>query len=585
MHSPLGYHERNTDSNQMVKEALAFDEMDDRYATVRTAHTDTCRWFFEKEAYKIWREPSCFSLHNGFFWIKGKPGAGKSTLMKAALQYGVTNLDDIVISFFFNARGTKLQQTTEGMYRSLIHQMLDKIPSAATAMPVLKGPRSNQEWPIELLKEVFQALVTSLSGHSVTCYVDALDECNISDARDMIEFFDSIGQLISEKEANFRVLLSSRHYPHIDIAVCQEMILESQEGHKTDISKYRLRPMKPKQSAEIQADIEDRASGIFLWVVLVINILKDDIARGQVHQLKVRLRRVPEDLNKLFEQILRRGSQNDKILRLTIFWIMYASRPLSREELYFAVMTSSACNDAVVPWNKDEIDPDDMQKFILDSSKGLAEWTKGKKPTVQFIHESVREYFKNGGLQSIDPTFGQNKEATIHEELKVCCQTYADRVSVLIDCADSDNFREGINEAHPFLKYATYGMLYHADNAQCEGKCQGEYLREFPTDRWQMMSNMCEKFAARRLHTSNKLYILALNSFCNLLEILQDVLSEETWHDLLNLSGEQHRSPLGAAVHSGDHQVIEFLLKHGASPDSKGKDNKSCLWVSIRKGD
>lgn len=455
MHSSSGYHELNTDSNQTVKEALAFDEMDDRYATIRTAHTDTCRWFFEKEEYKTWREPSCFSLHNGFFWIKGKPGAGKSTLMEAALQYGVTNLDDIVISFFFNARGTKLQQTTEGMYRSLIHQMLDKIPSAAMAMPVLKGPRSNQEWPIELLKELFQALVTSLSGHSVTCYVDALDECDISDARDMIEFFDSIGQLISEKEANFRVLLSSRHYPHIDIAVCQKMILESQEGHKTDISEYirfRLRPMKPKQSAEIQADIQDRASGIFLWVVLVINILKEDIARGQVHQLKVRLKRVPKDLNKLFEQILRRGSQNDEILRLTILWIMYASRPLSKEELYFAVMTSSACNDAVIPWNKDEIDLDDMQKFILDSSKGLAEWTKGEKPTVQFIHESVREYFKNGGLQSIDPTFGQKKEATIHEELKFCCQTYAGRVWVLIDLAC---LREGINEAHPFLKYAT----------------------------------------------------------------------------------------------------------------------------------
>lgn len=137
--------------------------MDERQATIRTAHTDTYKWLFEKEEYKTWRDPSCFSLHNGLFWIGGKPGAGKSTLMKAALQHGMDTLEDVILSFFFSARGSQLEQSAEGMYRSLIHQLLDKIPSAVTAIPALKGPSSHQRWYVELLKELFRTLVTNLT--------------------------------------------------------------------------------------------------------------------------------------------------------------------------------------------------------------------------------------------------------------------------------------------------------------------------------------------------------------------------------------------------------------------------------------
>ena len=67
--------------------ALAFDQMDDRLATVSTAHAETCQWLFAREEYTSWRDPEALHKHHGFFWIKGKPGAGKSTLMKCAWQY------------------------------------------------------------------------------------------------------------------------------------------------------------------------------------------------------------------------------------------------------------------------------------------------------------------------------------------------------------------------------------------------------------------------------------------------------------------------------------------------------------------
>jgi hypothetical protein len=69
-----------------LMEALAFDQMDTRLQTISTAHAKTCQWLFAREEYKTWRDPGALHVHNGFFWIKGKPGAGKSTLMKSALR-------------------------------------------------------------------------------------------------------------------------------------------------------------------------------------------------------------------------------------------------------------------------------------------------------------------------------------------------------------------------------------------------------------------------------------------------------------------------------------------------------------------
>lgn len=105
--------------------------------------------------------------------------------------------------------------------------------SASGQDPVCRNGNSGSQrskQPPTMVCRVAQGTLSDVSDEShevsITCYVDALDECNTSDARDTIELFESVGQLVSEKKASFRVLLSSRHYPQIDIAICQQMILE-----------------------------------------------------------------------------------------------------------------------------------------------------------------------------------------------------------------------------------------------------------------------------------------------------------------------------------------------------------------------
>lgn len=91
-----------------VLDSLKFNQMEDNYLTIKSAYADTCQWLFKRVEYVDWLDSAKKSANNGL-WIKGKPGAGKSTLMKCAVQHAQDGSDNAtVISFFFRARGSAL---------------------------------------------------------------------------------------------------------------------------------------------------------------------------------------------------------------------------------------------------------------------------------------------------------------------------------------------------------------------------------------------------------------------------------------------------------------------------------------------
>jgi hypothetical protein len=112
---------------------LSFEQMETRLASIATAHPDTCAWVVDCPQYKRWIDANLQAVHHGCLWVKGKPGAGKSTIMKNLLRHvEAAASGDKVVSFFFNARGVTLERTTEGLYRSLLYQMTCDAPSSLT---------------------------------------------------------------------------------------------------------------------------------------------------------------------------------------------------------------------------------------------------------------------------------------------------------------------------------------------------------------------------------------------------------------------------------------------------------------------
>jgi hypothetical protein len=310
---PLGARSILTaDQRRIYLDSLRFDQIDARHATIKTAYGKTCRWLLSKSEYQDWLDVNKLSEHHGFLWIKGKPATGKSTIMKFAYAHANKSMTDTtIISFFFNARGEHPEKSALGMYRSLLFQLLEKLPELQNLFDFLGPTAPNNsdfhKWDIEMVKNLFRHAIEKLGQRCLTCFIDALDECEEDQVREMVVFFEHLGQVAVSSQFRFHVCFSSRHYPHITIEKGIQLILEGQEGHQQDIANYlhsELKAGRSKLVEQIKAEILGRASGIFLWVFLVVHMLNKEYDRGRIHALRKRLDKIPNGLDELFIRYL-----------------------------------------------------------------------------------------------------------------------------------------------------------------------------------------------------------------------------------------------------------------------------------------
>lgn len=273
------YHNVSGSSAETAEEAkhrqfaksLSFDRMDFRRATIDPAYGGTCQWIFDKERFLKWRDPAFRSSNHGMLWIKGKPGSGKSTLMKCILEH--LQYDEpgcTVISFFFNARGGRLEKSTEGCYRSLLHQMLEHIPTLRNSLRIPSVPPEDQAWEIAVVRDKLREAVLHLRHESLIMIIDALDECKLEEVRDMVDFLCSLTASTRLQTPKFNICLASRHYPNITIRSCESLVVENENAHSEDVHEYvhnnlHIEPGTRRQS--LVDKVMQKSQGVFMWVI------------------------------------------------------------------------------------------------------------------------------------------------------------------------------------------------------------------------------------------------------------------------------------------------------------------------------
>jgi ankyrin repeat protein/nucleoside phosphorylase len=561
------------DQRQEYHQSLKFSQIDARHAIIQDAHSQTCRWLLEISEYQDWLAPDKMLEHHGFLWIKGNPGTGKSTIMKFALastKKETTN--DIVIKFFFNARGDDLEKSVLGMYRSLLFQLLEELPDLqhvfALLPPRLSDDDTTYEWDLKNLQSLFGHAVERLGHRSLICFIDALDECEEVQVREMIEFFEYLGDYAVSSQVRLRTCFSSRHYPHISIEHGISLVLEDQEGHKDDIATYVNSKLKGRGSKifdEVRSSICERSSGIFLWVVLVVQMMKKPFDNGQIQVLKKRLNEIPDGLEELFDDILTRDAENMEIMILCLQWLLFARRPLGPVELFYAVSIGIE-PDSITDLDSADIDQESLQYFVSSSSKGLAEVTKVERKTVQFIHESVRDYLlKTHRIQRIRADLASNFYGSSHEILKKCCQSYISfalswnpnwkTLEKSSDTACVVNKRQIDPEDYPFLKYSVHNVLYHSDMAAEYGVEQSAFVADYPYKDWALLNNLFARGVNGTYSCSvSPLYIFANEGVSNLINIEVENVS------LIDIQGEYYRFPLRAVLAHADEGALDALL-------------------------
>lgn len=469
-------------------DSLKFDQMHARQMDIKGAHRETCQWFLQTPEYLDWADTEARHGRTPFLWIKGKPGAGKSTLMKFILSHTGRTTKGEILSFFFNARGGTLQRSTGGLYRSFLVQLLEHHSQLEI---IFDSIPSCSEWSIESLQFCLGDAIRRLGEAPIICFVDALDECNEAEVREMVSFFN---ELANSSNTRLHVCFASRHYPNIRIKKAFTIILESRIEHDQDIIKYidsKLDLEEAANSRLIRSELNRKASGVFVWIVLVINALNKEYDYGGKHNLLNRLDDIPGDLDTLFRNILNRPDDNINQLFLCIQWLLFARSPLTPAELYFAVISGTE-PDKLALCHSDEISVTDMKMFILHSSRGLTELSKAKRPTVQFIHESVKNFLiKEDWLPVLGRHVGGGFQGQSHQILKQCCLAYirGEPVSALARHSPTQD-EELVARRFPFLEYAVRNVLYHADEAESNGISQKQFLENFSVHEWSRLYDL-----------------------------------------------------------------------------------------------
>jgi hypothetical protein len=416
----------------------------------------------------------------------------------------------------------------------------------------------------------------------ITVFIDALDEGDVEDdVRDMVTFIEELAAGNSSSDRSLHVCLASRHYPTISMQNVERLSLETFQDHDEDVAKYvraQLRIGNAATRTELVANICARASGVFLWVVMVVKILNKEADRGNQHKITAKLREIPGGLHDLFETIIERDDENDPCLLPALIWVLFSRAPLKSTELYYAIMISTGqlCSENVA-WNPFLVTSTVAENFLVSTSKGLAECAQGvsvtvlqRRPThVQIIHESVREYLFATGLRKLDENLKVNFEAKCHWRLAKWCLTYMQLV------ADNGLFEETEQARSyrqcPLLEYATEYALAHAETAARLGYRHIVH-NTAPIETWRRLDQPYSHLTM--------LHLLVQRNLHHLVKIeLKQNSKRAAKERQMYLDGQ---SLWVVACQHGGFDVLEVLLENGINPEDENPDCVSKLLRAVR---
>lgn len=224
-------------------------------------------------------------------------------------------------------------------------------------------------------------------------------------------------------------------------------------------------------------------------MVLVIAELKKHADHGESHKLRSLLDSIPDGVERLLDDILQRTGVDGRFT-ITLQWALYSLRPLNPVEFHTAVrLGNGEISNALETWNGD-FDESGIRNFILSASRGLLEVVSRTTKRVQFIHESVREYFLRGGLLKVDRALQESCHGISHLRLTRWCREYLEMVN-FVDLANRlrrsqdayEHWRYMLGK-FPLLKYAMDGVLEHAEEAACHGLDALPFDRDFQLYDW-----------------------------------------------------------------------------------------------------
>jgi hypothetical protein len=386
------------------------------------------------------------------FWITGRPGSGKSTLMRFALEdkRTIELLPESVghpLAYFFHLRGkSTVQKSLRGMLKELLHQLLRQFPHFYSQIgPIYKRRVSmldSRNWDLDSLTEGFLQIPKFIPSSQRTrdrlfLFIDALDENeNQEENETMMKLIKRLSSEYEsmEKRPNsplLKICLASRSWPLFekefggnpripsfaihnfttdDIQIYASALLE---GHLQSLAP---RAVHQSDSRQLVSEIIVRANGVFVWVQVVVDNLRRHIIDGTpIEVLNKKVLEYPKELNQLYEYIVKRIPVDYWAELEVALKVLFSSQTaLTLTELY---VTTQLCVHRTPP--------DDFQvsqqtlAWLASRSGGLIEEINispgpgddvGQQQadtisSVQFSHQTVHDFVRAGIKGLPEPSF------------------------------------------------------------------------------------------------------------------------------------------------------------------------------------
>jgi hypothetical protein len=269
------------------------------------------------------------------FWIQGKPGSGKSTLVKHIVTNNATRQllgewspSARVVSHYFYLIGSPFQSNITGFYSSLSYQLLEGnellTDETIRHYPLSTTKHHIGDWSVSELQELLELILDLQDNHGSLCiFVDGLDEYTDKDGQ--VALLNRL-QTIHQRP-KIKMCVSSRPEPNLLHRLESEPNLKLHDLTRPEMELYvyaQLRPFLEEDAIseavffKVKWELLDKARGVFLWLVLALRSLTDGIHNCDSEQLlMLRLHELPSELEDLYEAMWKRVNEDTLVYRQT----------------------------------------------------------------------------------------------------------------------------------------------------------------------------------------------------------------------------------------------------------------------------